>query len=525
MNFLDKAISYVAPKAALARLAARQRLDRASRPNHTPAGGGWVPLNGKQQLGYDGARRGGRMDGWRTSATSSNAENNLALPTLRDRSRDHVRNSGIAKKGRNEFRTKLVGTGITGIIQGPSEAVVAKANKLWKESWKKLSADGLPNAGAMQGVGASALFESGEYLIRRRVRRSIDGLAVPVQFQILECDLLDHLKNGPLQNGHVCINGVEFDALGQRYAYWMFPGHPGDAAIAGVGVASWQSKPIPASEISHVYQMERPGQVRGVPHVSAIMNRLRDREDLVEAELVRKKGEACIMAFVAQKEGDGMPLGAASATTNSATGSTQRQESLEPGMIVYGRDGEEIRFNSPQASGEFEAYKRNFDRDIAAGVMMPYEILSGDLSTVNYSSYRGGLLSFRDYIEDMQWNVFIPKHCDWIFDRWLEVAVLAGQLPADVELSIQWQPPAFDLLDRGEEAKADREMVRTGSMTWPEMVMRQGQNPEDVLATIKTWNKKFDDAGVVLDCDPRRVTNQGQQQREGNNDTSQPAKQ
>jgi capsid protein len=146
---------------------------------------------------------------------------------------------------------------------------------------------------------------------------------------------------------------------------------------------------------------------------------------------------------------------------------------------------------------------------------MPYEILSGDLSTVNYTSYRGGLLSFRDYIEDMQWNVLIPLHCDWIFERWLEVAVLAGQLPADAELSIEWQPPAFDLLDRGEEAKADREMVRTGSMTWPEMIMRQGRNPEEQLATIAAWNSKFDDAKVVLDCDPRKMTNQGQQQAEG----------
>jgi lambda family phage portal protein len=505
MNWIDKAISYVAPQAALARVVARQRLARAT----------------SQNFGYDGARRNGRMDGWRTSATSSNAELNTALPTLRDRSRDHVRNSGLAKKGRNEFRIKLVGTGITGIIQGPKPAVVDKANELWRESWKQMSADGLPNAGAMQGVGANALFESGEYLIRRRVRRSIDGMKVPVQFQILECDLLDHLKNGPLQNGHKCINGVEFNALGQRVAYWMYPAHPGDAALAGVGVATWQSKRIPASEISHVFQMERPGQVRGVPHLSAVMNRLRDREDLQEAELVRKKGEACIMAFVSQKEGDGLPVAPAQVGVHPATGAQQRQELLEPGMIMYGRDGEQMDFNSPQASGEFEQYKRNFDRDVAAGVMMPYEILSGDLSTVNYSSYRGGLLSFRDAIEDMQWNVFIPRHCDWIFERWLEIAVLAGQLPPDAGLYMQWQPPAFDLLDRSEEAKADREMVRTGSMTWPEMIMRQGQNPDDQLAIIAAWNKKFDEAGVVLDCDPRKVTIQGQkqhQQKENNDE-------
>jgi capsid protein len=66
------------------------------------------------------------------------------------------------------------------------------------------------------------------------------------------------------------------------------------------------------------------------------------------------------------------------------------------------------------------------------------------------------------------------------------------------------------LLDPDKEGTALSRLIRNGLLTWPEAVRERGYDPDEVLAEITAWNGKFDAAGVVLDCDPRRMSQQGQ---------------
>jgi hypothetical protein len=43
------------------------------------------------------------------------------------------------------------------------------------------------------------------------------------------------------------------------------------------------------------------------------------------------------------------------------------------------------------------------------------------------------------------------------------------------------------------------------------MVAGHGQDPDSQLKDIVAWNKKFDAAGVILDGDPRKTTDKGQE--------------
>jgi len=61
--------------------------------------------------------------------------------------------------------------------------------------------------------------------------------------------------------------------------------------------------------------------------------------------------------------------------------------------------GEDIKFNAPAPAGGYREYLMTELQGIGAGVDVPYELLSGDLSNVNYSSYRAGMLGFRNTIE------------------------------------------------------------------------------------------------------------------------------
>ena len=111
---------------------------------------------------------------------------------------------------------------------------------------------------------------------------------------MLEADFLDATKSGSLGTGRL-VQGIEFDPVGKRRAYWLHAEHPGDAY--GALQNGLQSRPVPATEIAHVYEKQRT-QARGVPWGAPVIRSLRDLDDYEVAELVRKKTEACVTAIV-----------------------------------------------------------------------------------------------------------------------------------------------------------------------------------------------------------------------------------
>ena len=94
-----------------------------------------------------------------------------------------------------------------------------------------------------------SIVESGEVLVRFRERRVEDGLAVPLQLQLLEPDHLDSSKTEELSNGGYILQGIEFDALGRRRAYWLFPSHPGENRGRAL-----VSRPVPARQVLHLFE-------------------------------------------------------------------------------------------------------------------------------------------------------------------------------------------------------------------------------------------------------------------------------
>jgi len=74
---------------------------------------------------------------------------------------------------------------------------------------------------------------------------------------------------------------------------------------------------------------------------------------------------------------------------------------------------------------------------IAAGVGLTYELLTGDLSQVNYSSIRAGLIEFRRRMEALQWQLLVPGLCQPVWRRFVLAAQAAGKLP-DGAIGADW---------------------------------------------------------------------------------------
>ena len=51
---------------------------------------------------------------------------------------------------------------------------------------------------------------------------------MPLQLQMLPSEMLPLNRNEDLPGGNVIRQGIEFDAIGRRVAYWFLRRHPGD---------------------------------------------------------------------------------------------------------------------------------------------------------------------------------------------------------------------------------------------------------------------------------------------------------
>lgn len=482
ITWLDRLLISVAPEWGLRRVRARATAQLMAR-------------------NFEAASIGRRTSGWSRRMTDANAAARGALAFLRAQARDLVRNNPWARRGIGRLVTKTVGWGIRPKATGRNAARVMELWKLWGETTDCDSAGKL-NFYGLQALAMRTIVESGEVLIRRRWRRPGDGLAIPMQLQILEPDHIDTSKDNLLGiAGGKIIQGVEFDVIGKRVAYWLFDEHPGSNQHV-----SPISRRIPADGILHVYRVERPGQVRGTSWFASVDLRLHDFDEFEDATLLKQKIAACMAAFVTDVEGETESLGAPG--TDKKTG--QLLDALEPGMILSLPPGRQVTVANPPTTNDHTSYCQTSLRAVAAGLGTTYEELTGDFSQVNYSSARMAGNSAMADVHDWRWNMLVPQFFAPVWKWMLDAMILAGE---DVEsAAAEWTPPPQQQLDPGKESAATSQMVRSGQMTHDEMVREQGYDPEDFWKEYEAGLKRLDKFGIVIDSDPRRTTAQGQLQ-------------
>ena len=480
-NLLDRAIGYFSPVAAAERVKARGVIDNMTRD-------------------YSGAAVGRNTDGWKVSSTSADHEIWKGGRRLRDRARDLERNNPYAAKAASILTTNIVGEGIMPrAMTGDAERdkrVMAVFDK-WS---RQCDAEGQLDFYGLQTLAVRGMVVGGEMLARRRIRRSTDGLSVPLQIQLLEPDFLDDMRHGDLLGGFNAVQGVEFDAIGRRAAYWMFRNHPGNNFT--FRTVSFR---VPASEVVHLYEKQRT-QSRGVSWFAPVVRRIRDVDDYDFAEGIRKKIEASTVAFVTGEDeeltltpdGERKPSRVEDANGNLI-------EKFAPGLIAYLRGGKDVKFNQPAAVGGYEAYKRVTAREIATGTRVPYNLLTNDGSQENFSAQRALTVDFRRFCGVVQRQIVIPMLCEPIWRWFCEAAYAAGEID-DVYIPVEWSTPRWQAIDPYKDAMADLIGIRMGLKSWAEAVSERGWNPDDMFAEIVAWNAKFDEAGAIFDGDARKVS-------------------
>ena len=451
---------------------------------------GWALKRSISRMGleharsYDAAKVGRRTSGWTANGGSANAELGEGLARIRNRARDTIRNNEYAKRAVGVYGSNVVGYGISIVPANKAEQLSYAA---WGNSLD-CDADGTCNLAGLVKLIVTERFGAGEVLIRRRWRKASDGYAIPMQIQVLEADHLDEHKTGPLGNGNYCILGKEYDLLGTCVAYWLFPEHPGE--VTGWRSSSLVSKRVPASEIIHYYKRDRPSAVRGVSELAVSLMRYRDLSDWHDAELVRKKMEACVMAIISSDKPD-KALGLSS---------SNGIEKMRPGLIARIGASEQVTFNNPPPSGAGGEFSRFELHALAVGSGITYGQLTGDMSQSNFSSNRMGLIEFRALIEQEQWLHLVPQVLQPIRKWWREAAALAGVKLGD-QAADAYTMPAKPQVDPLKDTMTSKESVRGGFTTVSEVLRERGTTLDAYIVERQAELAKLQAAGLVLDTD------------------------
>lgn len=437
---------------------------------------------------YDAAGRGKRMAGWQPTSSGPNTAMD-GLQTIRNRSRDASRNDWSGESSIQKWTTNLIGIGITPRFR----RVTNKARKqaitdLFNDFVAKADADGVLNLYGLQTLAIRSWLESGEVFIRRRPRFLDEGFPVPLQIQLIEADMVPMLDSDTwpgMPDGNTLRSGIERNKRGRRVAYWVHKEHPGDkysGSIDPMGLVR-----VMAADMCHVYELKRPGQLRGVPAMAPVLPKLRDINDYENVTLERQKLANLIVGFISRTLPSmdltgadidplsGLPLEAIDANASPLVGMT-------PGLLQELEDGQKVEWsNPPEAGTTYSDYMRTSHMGTAAAVGLPYEIFSGDIKEVSDRTLRVLINDFRRFAEQRQWQVAIPMMCQPVIEWFAEAALLTGQITID-ELDsvkrVEHAPHGWQYIHPVQDPQGKKLEVEAGFRSRSSVIGERGDDPD-----------------------------------------------
>jgi lambda family phage portal protein len=483
------------------------RVLSALRPAASPADGVAAQrdrLVSETLMHYEAATRGGTR--WRAAAGSADS-----VAGTRDRlslvARDMVRNGSIAENILRVVAGEIVGSGIRPTIGGmdPDGPLATRGRALIKRHLQTVSIDkdARLNLYGIQRLVSRTIASDGEVILRRvrRDRTAGRALEMPFQIQVVETDHLERRTRRAPGGGWI-RDGIERDDQGDVVAYWILPDHPGSLLF---GPMRGKAERVEASEILHVFRLDRPGQGRGVTWFAPIALRLQEMSDAIAANVTRQKIAALFAVFITTPSGDAADVlgadGDGGAGGSGGADADGDDISVEPGAVIGLRPGETPTFGQPPSVDGFDAFGAMVGRDISAGVGLTYEAVFGDLSGVNFSSGKLGRLSMHRNVDGWREDFIIPILCDgiggWFLEAWALISPPRDRA-AILAAYIDWTPPARPPIDPLKEVNAEIKEVAAGVRSLSDVIRGRGRDPEQVFSEIETDNARAKTGGFVL---------------------------
>lgn len=413
---------------------------------------------------WTGAGNSRRTRGWMVSDSAINTFLAGDVADMRRRSHDAARKVPWAVTAAESYVANAIGNGIVPRPLIEDDDLRRTVVEAWEDFVEECDADGICDFYGQQALALTSMREGGDCFIRFRSRLPRDGFCVPLQLQLLEAEFVDPSHNEFTFSGSGRVQaGIEFDALNRRTFYHMWQEHPGDQ----INRRQLNRVKVPAENVLHLFQAVRAGQIRGVPQLAPALATLYELEKYDDAELERKKIAAMFAGFITKTDPNSDPIGPAVTTDRDG----RPVVTLEPGTLQELLPGEGVEFSSPAESGQsYEPFTRGQHRKVAGVSGVTYEQMTGDLSGVNFSSIRAGLIEIRRRLDQKRRHVVIHRLCQPVWRRFIEAGTMCGRipLPSDPKVIRQmrrvvWTPtPGNEYVDPEKEIRAIILKLRAG---------------------------------------------------------------
>jgi lambda family phage portal protein len=446
-----------------------------------------------RRRGFDAAGGGRRWEGT-NGIDALNASILAGATTAARRAGWYARNNPWVASAVQGLVANAIGAGVKPRSKHPDPAVRARLHALWQRWTDLADAAGLTDFYGLQALELRATIEGGESFARLRF---VDAdTSLPLAIDLLDREQVPTDLHREISAGARIRAGIEFDAAGRRVAYHCYRNRPGDA----LAPMSMDMVRVAAADMLHLFQPLAAGQLRGITWLAPILLRLHELDQYEDAALVKAKVAALFTGFIRD------PDGSVAGLNNGTAVNGILNVGMEPGSLIPLPPGADIQFSDPADPGDYGAFVKNHIRAIAAGLGVPYELVSGDLEGVTYSSIRAGLVEFRRRIEQLQYAVIVFQFCRPVWERFVRLAALSGAIKArgfDRDpapwLAVEWLPPKWDWVDPLKDARAEIEQIRTGLKSRSQSIAERGYDIEEVDAAIAADRAREEHLGLSFD--------------------------
>lgn len=338
----------------------------------------------------------------------------------------------------------------------------------------------------LQRLCIESVAVDGEAIFRYIYGTNVFGFTL----QQIDPDWLDENYSEELPNGNRVVMSVEMDQYDAPVAYHFTPPrHTYYGVMRDFGISPRGKRiRVPAEEILHCFISLRPGQTRGVPFAHTVIGRVRDLDRYENAELTNATVSASKMGFIAP--GPDAPDPMVQALNDGKQKEVPILDQVSPGMIQKLPKGWTFQSFDPKTpTSVFAVFCKQILRGIAAGLGIGYNLLTGDLEGVNYSSLRSASLDERDEWKALQ-QWMIEHFYEPIYTEWLKVAVGSPFVQIPQSVIEQVSNPCFKArgwgwVDPKKEADANAVELGNGTATYSEILAEKGLEFEETMERHK----------------------------------------
>ena len=499
MNIIDRVISFVDPVRAARRFRSRAAMAIT---------GGYI--------GGSKTRRG--LKAWTPLDYDADSALLPDLPSLRERSRDLIRNTPLAAGALHTKQTNVVGTGLRlqsridrealSLTEEEARAWEAQAEREWRLFWdsKDLDLARTLNGNAITGLVYRQALENGDVFINLpTVKRK--GSVYDLKLQVIEADRVCNKDNDI--DTETLAGGIERDQHGAPVSYHILKQHPGSSLHTRD--FEWQTIPafgagLGLRNIIHLFKQGRPNQSRGVPDLAAVIESLKQLDKYTEAELMAAVISGMFTVFIESESGD-PTLDFDDLSPETGAKSTDKDYKMATGAIVGLSPGEKIHDTNPgRPNDSFDPFVKAILQQVGVALELPFEILIKHF-TASYSASRAALLeAWKYFISERQW--LADNFNRLVYERWMFEAVARGRIAApgffddplirQSYLGSEWVGPAKGQIDELKEIKAAELRVDMGVSTTSEVTaeMTGGDWEQKHAQRVKEHNMRTE-AGLI----------------------------